>query len=307
MFIATANAYSTIQPALRDRMEIIDLSGYSIEEKVQIALKHLIPHQLELHGITAKQLKFSKETLEYVIDSYTRESGVRNIERTIASIIRAVAKKIALEEDYAINISINDVNEYIGKPRFERDRYLKDNPAGVAVGLAYTSVGGDILFIEANKAEGKFSLKLTGSLGDVMKESATIALSYLKANAGQFGIDSKEIEQSEIHIHVPEGATPKDGPSAGITLFTTLVSLFSGKKVKPYLAMTGEITLRGKVLPVGGIKEKVLAAKRAGIKEIIMCKMNAKDVEEINAEYITGLTFHYIDNMHELIKLALEK
>lgn len=307
MFVATANSYSTIQPALRDRMEIIDLSGYSIEEKVEISLKHLIPHQLELHGLKKTQLKFSKPVLEKLIDGYTRESGVRNIERVIASVIRSVAKRITLDEEYTVNIPFEEIIEYIGKPKFDRDRYLKDNPAGVAVGLAYTSVGGDILFIEANKSEGKASLKLTGSLGDVMKESATIALSYLKANAKTFGVELKDIENAEVHVHVPEGATPKDGPSAGITMLTTLVSLFTGRKVKPYLAMTGEITLRGKVLPVGGIKEKVLAAKRAGIKEIIMCTTNQKDVEEINQDYIKGVTFHYVDKMEEVIELALEK
>lgn len=307
MFIATANSYATIQPALRDRMEIIDLSGYSIEEKVEIALKHLIPNQLELHGLKKTQLKFSKSVLEKLIDGYTRESGVRNIERVIASVIRSVAKRVTLGEDYNKSITFEEIQEYIGKPRFERDRYLKNNPAGVAVGLAYTTVGGDILFIEANKSEGKASLKLTGSLGDVMKESASLAMSYVKANAKTFKIDPKELENAQVHIHVPEGATPKDGPSAGITLLTTLVSLFTGKKVKPFLAMTGEITLRGKVLPVGGIKEKVLAAKRAGIKEIIMCAMNQKDVEEINKDYIKGLTFHFVDKMEEVIDLALVK
>ena len=297
MFIATANAYNTIQPALRDRMEIIDLSGYSIEEKVEISQKHLIPNQLELHGLKKSQLKFTKTVLEKLIDGYTRESGVRNIERVIASVIRSVAKRITMDEPFNTSITFEEITEFIGKPRFERDRYLKNNPAGVAVGLAYTTVGGDILFIESSKSAGKPSLKLTGSLGDVMKESATIALSLVKANAEKFGISLKEIDNAQVHVHVPEGATPKDGPSAGITLLTTLVSLFTGRKVKPFLAMTGEITLRGKVLPVGGIKEKVLAAKRAGIKEIIMCQMNQKDVEEINQEYIKGVTFHFVDKI----------
>lgn len=307
MFIATANSYAGIQPALRDRMEIIDLSGYSIEEKIEIAKAHLIPDQIEKHGLKKSQLRFSKKVLEKLIDGYTRESGVRNLERTIASVIRAVAKRISLEEEYNISVQIDDLENYLGKVKFDRDRFLKGNPAGVAVGLAYTSVGGDILFIESNKSEGKGSLKLTGNLGDVMKESASIALSYVKANAKSLGIDPKVFEQTQIHIHVPEGATPKDGPSAGITLLTTLVSLFTNKKVKPYLAMTGEITLRGKVLPVGGIKEKVLAAKRAGIKEIIMCQMNAKDVAEINAEYIKGVQFHYVDKMDEVLAIALGK
>ncbi|MGB0885027.1 MAG: endopeptidase La [Chitinophagales bacterium] len=307
MFIATANAYNTIQPALRDRMEIIDLSGYSIEEKVEISQKHLIPNQLELHGLKKSQLKFTKTVLEKLIDGYTRESGVRNIERVIASVIRSVAKRITMDEPFNTSITFEEITEFIGKPRFERDRYLKNNPAGVAVGLAYTTVGGDILFIESSKSAGKPSLKLTGSLGDVMKESATIALSLVKANAEKFGISLKEIDNAQVHVHVPEGATPKDGPSAGITLLTTLVSLFTGRKVKPFLAMTGEITLRGKVLPVGGIKEKVLAAKRAGIKEIIMCKMNQKDVEEINQDYVKGVKFHFVDKMEEVIELALVK
>ncbi len=305
MFIATANSYATIQPALRDRMEIIDLSGYSIEEKVEIAKKHLIPQQLEMHGIKKSELKFTKPVIEKIIEGYTRESGVRNLERTIASVIRAVAKKITFGEEYNISLSLEDLEKYLGKSRFDRERYLNDNPPGVAVGLAYTTVGGDILFIEANKSEGKGLLKLTGNLGDVMKESAMLALSYIKANAEKFNLDVKDFEKQNIHIHVPEGATPKDGPSAGITLLTTLVSLFSKRKVKPFLAMTGEITLIGKVLPVGGIKEKVLAAKRSGIKEIIMCKVNEKDVEEIKAEYIKGLKFHFVENMDEVVELAL--
>ena len=307
MFIATANSYATIQPALRDRMEIIDLSGYSIEEKIEIAKKHLIPQQLKMHGVKTAQLKFSKEVIVKIIDGYTRESGVRSLERKIASVIRAIAKKITFEEEYNPSISLTELEELIGKSRFDREKYLNDNPPGVAVGLAYTTVGGDILFIEANKTEGKGLLKLTGNLGDVMKESAILALSYLKANASDFGLDAKEIDKSNVHIHVPEGGTPKDGPSAGITLLTTLVSLFTNRKVKPFLAMTGEITLRGKVLPVGGIKEKVLAAKRSGIKEIIMCKVNERDVEEIKAEYIKGMKFHFVEEMKDVVKLALGK
>lgn len=305
MFIATANSYATIQPALRDRMEIINLSGYSLQEKVEIARKHLIPEQLKRHGVKANQLKFSKKVIEKLIDGYTRESGVRSLERTIASVIRAIAKKISFEEKYNVSLSVEDIENYIGKSRFDSEKYLNDNPPGVAVGLAYTSVGGDILFIEANKSEGKGLLKLTGNLGDVMKESAILALSYIKANASKFKVDVSDFDKTNIHIHVPEGATPKDGPSAGITLLTTLVSLFTNRKVKPFLAMTGEITLRGKVLPVGGIKEKVLAAKRSGIKEIIMCKVNKKDIEEINKEYLKGLKFHFVDKMEEVVDLAL--
>lgn len=305
LFIATANQLSTIQPALRDRMEIIQLEGYSVEEKIEIAKKHLIPEQRDAHGLKAGDVKLSNKVLEFIIEKYTRESGVRNLERTIASVMRAIAKRVSLEEAYNVNVAVEDIEVYLGKPRFEKENYLNDNPPGVAVGLAYTSVGGDILFIEATKFAGKGELKLTGNLGDVMKESASTALSYLKAHATDFGIEPKAFDENNVHIHVPEGATPKDGPSAGITILTTITSLFTNKKVKPFLAMTGEITLRGKVLPVGGIKEKILAAKRSGIKEVILCNLNEKDVNEIESDYIKGMKFHYVSRMDEVIKLAL--
>lgn len=305
LFIATANQLSTIQPALRDRMEIIQLEGYSVEEKIEIAKKHLIPEQRDAHGLKAGDVKLSNKVLEFIIEKYTRESGVRNLERTIASVMRAIAKRVSLEEAYNVNVAVEDIEVYLGKPRFEKENYLNDNPPGVAVGLAYTSVGGDILFIEATKFAGKGELKLTGNLGDVMKESASTALSYLKAHAADFGIEPKAFDENNVHIHVPEGATPKDGPSAGITILTTITSLFTNKKVKPFLAMTGEITLRGKVLPVGGIKEKILAAKRSGIKEVILCNLNEKDVNEIESDYIKGMKFHYVSRMDEVIKLAL--
>jgi ATP-dependent Lon protease len=305
MFIATANQLSTIQPALRDRMEIIQLEGYSVEEKIEIAKKHLIPEQREAHGLKANQIKLSTKVIEFIIEKYTRESGVRNLEREIASVMRSVAKRVSLEEAYNVTVTTEDVEIYLGVPRFDKESYLNDNPPGVAVGLAYTSVGGDILFIEATKYLGKGELKLTGNLGDVMKESASTALSYLKAHGNDFGIASKIFEENNIHIHVPEGATPKDGPSAGITILTTITSLLTDRKVKPFLAMTGEITLRGKVLPVGGIKEKILAAKRSGIKEVILCKQNEKDVNEIESDYVKGMKFHYVSRMDEVIKLAL--
>lgn len=305
MFIATANSLQSIQPALRDRMEIIQLGGYSVEEKTEIAVKHLVKKQRKLHGLTTKNVKLNKGIIQYIIENYTRESGVRSLERKIASVMRSVAKAVALEEDYNVSVTKADIDEYLGKPIFDREKYLKNNPPGVAVGLAYTVVGGDILFIESSKSKGKENLILTGNLGDVMKESATTALSFLKANAKQFGLKPEVFKDTNIHIHVPEGATPKDGPSAGITILTTLASLLLNKKVKPFLAMTGEITLRGKVLPVGGIKEKVLAAKRAGIKEIIMCNANEKDVLEINKDFIKGVKFHFVEDMHEVIDLAL--
>lgn len=307
MFIATANQLNTIQPALRDRMEIIQLEGYSVEEKIEIAKKHLIPEQRVAHGLKASDVKINKSVLEFIVEKYTRESGVRNLERTIASVMRSLAKRLSLEEKYNVTVTTSDIEEYLGPPKFDKESYLNDNPSGVAVGLAYTVVGGDILFIEANKYPGKGELKLTGNLGDVMKESAITALSYLKSHAKTFKLDPKVLNETNVHIHVPEGATPKDGPSAGITILTTLTSLFTNRKVKPFLAMTGEITLRGKVLPVGGIKEKVLAAKRSGIKEIILCNQNEKDVNEIERDYIKGVKFHYVSKMEEVIELALEK
>lgn len=305
MFIATANNLSTIQPALRDRMEIINVTGYTIEEKVEIAKRHLLPKQLKEHGLTTKDLKIGKPQLEKIVEGYTRESGVRGLEKQIAKMVRYAAKSIAIEEEYEIKVSNADIEKVLGPARLERDKYENNEVAGVVTGLAWTSVGGDILFIEAILSKGKGAMNITGNLGKVMKESATIAMEYIKSNADRFGIDSKVFENYNVHIHVPEGATPKDGPSAGITMLTSLVSLFTQKKVKKSLAMTGEITLRGKVLPVGGIKEKILAAKRARIKEIILCKDNEKDILEIKQTYLKGLKFHYVDDMHEVIDIAL--
>jgi len=305
MFIATANNLSSIQPALRDRMEIINVTGYTIEEKVEIAKRHLLPKQLKEHGLSAKDLKIGKPQLEKIVEGYTRESGVRGLEKQIAKMVRYAAKSIAVEEQYNIKISNQDVSEILGPARLERDKYENNDVAGVVTGLAWTSVGGDILFIESILSKGKGTLNITGNLGKVMKESATIALEYIKSNAERFGIDPDVFEKYNIHIHVPEGATPKDGPSAGITMLTSLVSLFTQRKVKKSLAMTGEITLRGKVLPVGGIKEKILAAKRARIKEIILCEDNRKDILEIKQEYLKGLVFHYVTDMHEVVEIAL--
>ncbi len=305
MFIATANNLSTIQPALRDRMEIIKVTGYTIEEKVMIAKRHLLPKQLKEHGLTAKDIKIGMPQLEKIVEGYTRESGVRALEKQIAKMVRYAAKNIATEEEYNIKISKEDVETILGPPRMERDKYENNDVAGVVTGLAWTSVGGDILFIESILSKGKGTLNITGNLGKVMKESATIAMEYIKSNADRFGIDSEVFEKYNVHIHVPEGATPKDGPSAGITMLTSLVSLFTQKKVKKSLAMTGEITLRGKVLPVGGIKEKILAAKRARIKEIILCKDNEKDILEIKKDYLKGLTFHYVTDMHEVVDIAI--
>ncbi|MFD1162315.1 endopeptidase La [Hwangdonia seohaensis] len=305
MFIATSNSLSTIQPALRDRMEIINVTGYTIEEKVEIAKRHLLPKQLKEHGLTDKHMKIAKPQLEKIVEGYTRESGVRGLEKQIAKMVRYAAKNIAMEADYNIKISNEDIIEVLGGPKLERDKYENNNVAGVVTGLAWTSVGGDILFIESILSKGKGNLSITGNLGKVMKESATIAMEYIKSNADEFGIDASIFDKYNVHIHVPEGATPKDGPSAGITMLTSLVSLFTQRKVKKSLAMTGEITLRGKVLPVGGIKEKILAAKRARIKEILLCEENRRDIEEIKPEYLKGLTFHYVSDMSDVIKLAL--
>lgn len=307
LFIATANSLQEIQPALRDRLEIIQLTGYSLEEKIEIAKRHLIPKQKEAHGLKKQKLRFTDKALTHIIQDYTRESGVRELDRILAGIMRSIARKVAMEEAVPATVSPAFVEEVLGKPRFSNEVYAKGHPSGVAVGLAYTSVGGDILFIEASISKGKGGFTLTGSLGDVMKESASAALSYLKAHAGEYGIAPDKFEESNVHIHVPEGAIPKDGPSAGVTMLTALASAFTGKKVRPYLAMSGEITLRGQVLPVGGIKEKVLAAKRAGIKDIILCAQNRKDVEEINQSYIKGLKFHYVTMMEEVLDFALEK
>jgi ATP-dependent Lon protease len=305
MFIATANSLSTIQPALLDRMEIIEVSGYTIEEKVEIAKQHLLPKQREAHGVKPKQVVIKDSVMEKLIEDYTRESGVRGLEKKIGSVVRGVAKSIAMDEPHNPIVSKSEVEKILGAPIYDKDLYEGNEVAGVVTGLAWTSVGGDILFIEASLSPGKGHLTLTGSLGDVMKESATIALAYLRAHASYFDINPKLFEQWDIHVHVPAGATPKDGPSAGITMLTALTSAFTQRKVKPHLAMTGEITLRGRVLPVGGLKEKILAAKRANIKEIIVCKSNQKDILEIKDHYIKDLQFHYVTDMREVINIAL--
>ncbi|WP_299228733.1 endopeptidase La [uncultured Psychroserpens sp.] len=305
MFIATSNSLNTIQPALRDRMEIINVTGYTIEEKVEIGKRHLLPKQLKEHGLTDKHLKIAKPQLEKIVEGYTRESGVRGLEKQIAKMVRHAAKNIAMEETYNLKVTNEDVVEVLGAPRLERDKYENNNVAGVVTGLAWTRVGGDILFIESILSKGKGNLTITGNLGKVMKESATIAMEYIKANADEFGINPEVFNNYNVHIHVPEGATPKDGPSAGVTMLTSLVSLFTQRKVKSSLAMTGEITLRGKVLPVGGIKEKILAAKRAKIKEILLCEDNKRDIDEIKPEYLKGLKFHYVKEMSDVLKLAL--
>ncbi|WP_303077543.1 endopeptidase La [Capnocytophaga sp.] len=305
MFIATANDLGSIQPALRDRMEIINVTGYTIEEKIEIARKHLLPKQIDEHGLKSSDIQLGKKEIERIVEGYTRESGVRGLEKQIAKVVRNRAKSIAMEEPFETKITLDELPKILGAARMERDKYENNDIAGVVTGLAWTSVGGDILFIESALSKGKGLLNITGNLGKVMKESASIALEYIKANAETYSIDSEIFEKYNVHIHVPEGATPKDGPSAGITMLTSLLSLFTQKRVKKHLAMTGEITLRGKVLPVGGIKEKILAAKRAGIKEIILCKDNEKDILEIKEEYLKGLTFHYVTNMDEVIKIAL--
>lgn len=307
LFIATANSLADIQPALRDRMEIIQLSGYSPEEKIEIAKRHLIPKQKEMHGLSNIPLKFGDKVILKMIQEYTRESGVRELDRIVAAMMRSIAKQVAMGETVPPQVTDARVEECLGKPKFSNDIYTKGHPPGVVVGLAWTAVGGDILFIETSLSKGKGTLTLTGNLGNVMKESATAALSYLRAHAEDLKLDVARFEETNIHIHVPEGAVPKDGPSAGITMLTSLASAFTGRKVKPYLAMTGEITLRGQVLPVGGIKEKILAAKRAGIKDIIMCRQNEKDVDEINEQYLKGLRFHYVDNAAEVLEQALTK
>jgi len=307
LFIATANNIQNIQPALRDRLEIIDLGGYAIEEKLEIAKRHLIPKQKEAHGLKNTSFAISDKVIEKIIAEYTRESGVRELDRMLASIMRNQAKELATNDKVKPILTNLDVERILGKSKYSNDIYKTATIPGVAIGLAWTYVGGDILFIEISLSDGKGELKMTGNLGNVMKESATTALSYLQANAKKYKIDARLFEKKNIHIHVPEGAVPKDGPSAGITMMTALASAFTGKKVKPFLAMTGEITLRGQVLPVGGIKEKILAAKRAGIKEVILCWQNEKDVDEIDAEFIKGLKFRYVKSMSQVIDLALEK
>ena len=305
LFIATANSLSTIQPALLDRMEIIEISGYSVEEKIEIAKRHLIPQQLKEHGLNSKDIRLKPEVLSKLISDYTRESGVRSLNRRIAGLMRNVAKKVAMEESYSVNLKAADLKDIIGPSKYSTEMYNETHAPGVAIGLAWTRVGGDILFIEVSLSKGKGKLTLTGNLGDVMKESATTALSYLKAHSESLGLNPEVFEENDIHVHVPEGAIPKDGPSAGITMITALASAFNKRSVKPFVAMTGETTLRGKVLPVGGIKEKILAAKRAGIKEIILCKDNKKDVEQINENYIKDLKFHYVSKVDEVLDLAV--
>ena len=306
MFIATANSLASVQGPLLDRMEIIEVNGYTVEEKVEIGKKHLLPKQLEAHGITKKNITVDKKVLEKIVENYTNESGVRGLDKQLAKLARHRAKQVALEEDYKEKVEISDLQTILGPGR-ERTKYDNNDVPGVVTGLAWTSVGGDILFIESSLTKGKGKLTLTGNLGEVMKESAIIALEFLKAHSDWLGLEQDKFDESNVHIHVPEGATPKDGPSAGITMLTSLASSFSGRKVKKNLAMTGEITLRGEVLPVGGIKEKILAAKRANIKEIILCERNRKDIEEITADYVKGLTFHFVKSMREVIDLALEK
>lgn len=305
LFIATANSLQSIQPALRDRLEIIDLSGYAIEEKMEIARRHLVPKQKEAHGLGKQALKIPDAVLKKVIENYTRESGVRELDRQLAALMRNKARELATYGKMKPTIALADVERILGVPRYTNDLYKTVDMPGVAVGLAWTYVGGDILFVETLLSEGKGELRLTGNLGNVMKESASTALSYLQANASKLDIDPELFSKKNIHLHVPEGAVPKDGPSAGIAMLTALASAFTGRKVKPYLAMTGEITLRGQVLPVGGIKEKVLAAKRAGLKSVVMCWQNEKDVREIDSHFVEGIEFHYVKTMQQVLDLAL--
>ena len=305
MFVATANSLASVQPALRDRMEIIEINGYTIEEKVQIAKKHLLPKQLKSHGLKKEQFTLSDIILEKIVDQYTRESGVRTLDKMVSKMIRNVAKSLVLEESFDYSPGSDVVEKVLGAPIFDRDRFIDNSFAGVVTGLAWTSVGGDILFIESSLSKGKGKLSVTGNLGKVMKESVTIAMEYLKAHADSYNLSSEVFEKWNVHVHVPEGATPKDGPSAGITMFTSLVSSFTQRKVKEKIAMTGELTLRGKILPVGGIKEKILAAKRSGINEIILSKQNRKDILDINEKYVKGMTFHYVNTLKEVTDIAL--
>ena len=307
LFIATANSIQNIQPALRDRLEIIDLNGYAVEEKIEIAKRHLIPKQKELHGLNKNNFKINEKLLEKVIQDYTRESGVRELDRNLAGIMRYQAKQLALKGKLKTTVTLNDLIKILGNPKYNNEIYKTINIPGVAVGLAWTYTGGDILFIETGLSDGKGELKLTGNLGNVMKESASTALTYLQSNAKKYGIDAKFFEKKNIHIHVPEGAVPKDGPSAGVTMMSAIYSAITEKRIKPFVAMTGEITLRGQVLPVGGIKEKVLAAKRTGIKEIILCWQNQKDVEEIDSNFIKGIKFHYVKTMNQVLELAIQQ
>jgi len=305
MFIATANTLNTIAPALRDRLELIEVSGYLVEEKIEIAQRHLIPKQLENHGVGAESVKFSNEIIQFIVENYTRESGVRELDKKIARVIRRIAKKIAFEENYNIQLTVSDIREYLGVRQYTKEIYQGNNFAGVVTGLAWTAVGGEILYVETSLSKGKSNLTLTGNLGDVMKESAMLALEYIRSHAEAIGINPEVFDRYNVHVHVPEGAIPKDGPSAGITMVTSIASAFTQRKVRENLAMTGEITLRGKVLPVGGIKEKILAAKRAGIKEIILSEANRKDLEEIKEVYISGLKFHHVETIQEVLNIAL--
>ena len=306
LFIATANNLSSIQGPLRDRMEIIEVNGYTVEEKVEIAKRHLVPKQLEAHGITKKDISLTPKIIEKIVEEYTGESGVRGLEKRIASIVRNRAKEIAMEEKYSTKVTEDQLAKILG-PAHGKDKYFGNEFAGVVTGLAWTQIGGDILYIETSLSKGKGKLTLTGNLGDVMKESAVLAHQYLKANAEEFGVDPTVFDKWDVHVHVPEGATPKDGPSAGITMLTAITSAFTQRKVRKYLAMTGEITLRGAVLPVGGIKEKILAARRANIKEIILSAKNEKDILDIDQNYLKGLKFHYVKTMDEVLKIALLK
>jgi ATP-dependent Lon protease len=307
LFIATANALDTIHPALRDRMEVIEVSGYTLEEKVEIAAKHLVPKQLKEHGLKTSDVKISRAAIAKVVNSYTRESGVRNLERKIGTLVRSIAKSVAMEEPFDKTVTEETVTKVLGAEIFDEELYQGNDIAGVVTGLAWTQVGGEILFVESSLSKGKGGLTISGQLGDVMKESAMAALSYLKSNADAMHIDHRVFQQYDLHIHVPAGAVPKDGPSAGITMFTSLASIYTQRKVKAKLAMTGEITLRGKVLPVGGIKEKILAAKRSGIKELVLSSKNRRDIEEIEKHYLKGLVFHYVDSVEEVMKIALLK
>lgn len=306
LFIATANSLSTIQPALLDRMEIIEISGYSTEEKIEIAKRHLVPEQLKAHGLEAGQVKLGNKVIQKLIEDYTRESGVRSLNRQIGAVMRRIARQVATQEPYNPVLTVEDVEPILGPPNFIAGIYHEAQPPGVAIGLAWTNVGGEILFVESSLSKGNGKMTLTGNLGEVMKESASTALSYLKAHSEEIGVEKGALEQQDIHIHIPEGAIPKDGPSAGITILSALASLLTDKPMRRLTAMTGEITLRGKVLPVGGIKEKILAAKRAGMREVILSKFNRKHVEEINPDYLKGLEFHYVGTMQEVLKLALD-
>ena len=304
MFIATCNSLASIQPALRDRMEIIEVTGYTVEEKVQIAKRHLVPKHLNETGITSKQLKLPVKTIETVVEQYTSESGVRGLEKRIGKLVRNRAKELALEEEFTVEVTADQLPDVLGPSR-EKDRYQGNDTPGVVTGLAWTPHGGDILFIETSLTKGNGKLTLTGNLGDVMKESAIIALEYIKSHAEELGLDADELNKRNVHLHVPQGAIPKDGPSAGITMVSAMVSAFTRRKIRKAVAMTGEITLRGQVLPVGGIKEKILAAKRAGIKEIILCERNRQDIDEIDARYLKGLTFTFVSDIMEVVNRAV--